>query len=127
MLMLLHLKKLGAILFCTLWFFSFSLQAQRNVEIGAFAALPVGSFGSSDFPDGAFAEAGWGIVASSRIPAPNVYKRFSIYLHGSWQYNRMNNQAVSQAFTQRLGFTTEVSESRYAPLTATIGFSHHVL
>jgi hypothetical protein len=103
------------------------LAAQRHIELGAFVAIPVGNFGSTEFPEGAFAKTGWGIAVSSRIPTPNVYERFSIYLHGSWQNNRINHQAVGQAFTERLGFDTEVSESRYSPVTATIGPSHHLI
>lgn len=108
-------------------FHNAELRAQQHIELGAFVAIPLGNFGSTEFPDGAFAETGWGIAVSSRIPTPNVYKRFSIYLHGSWQNNPMNHQAVGRAFTESLGYTTLVSESRYSPVTATVGPSHHLI
>lgn len=119
--------KLNVLLLYLCLFSLHQAWAQRHTEIGAFVSIPTGSFGSAEFPEGAFAEIGWGVAISSRIPTPNVYERFSVYLHGSWQYNRMNHSALSEAFTQQLDFRTEVSESRYSPITATIGPSHHLI
>ena len=100
---------------------------QRIVELGAFASLPVGAFAATELQKGGFAEPGWGIALSSRVRTPNVYDRFWVYIHGSWQSNQMNTSALADAFTESIGFKTEVSSSKYAPIVACIGPSHQLI
>lgn len=105
---------------------SASLTAQRYTEIGSFVSIPTGDFAARNLDGGSFAEVGWGLNISSRIEVPNVYRRFGIYLQGSWQRNRMNTAALSEEFTRAIGYRTLVSESRYMPVTALIGPSHQL-
>ncbi|MBL0740683.1 hypothetical protein [Chryseolinea lacunae] len=96
-------------------------SAQDESSFGAFYALPVGSFGSTDVKEGGFAKPGWGFVFDSRSTYKFLPKGMSLYFHSTYQWNTMDTEKVAEAFTQALGRRTVTSSSRYSPLLTTIG------
>ncbi len=95
-------------------------SAQEETSIGFFMASPVGSFKSTDLHNGGFAKSGWGLVFDSRGKLFSL-KNWSYYSHSTYQWNDMDTQALSGAFTQQLGNRTEISDSKYSPFLTTIG------
>ena len=102
----------------------FMCLAQEGSSFGAFVAMPVGSFKSTDIKDGGFAKTGWGLVFDSKSRAKFFPENLSLYVHTTYQWNEMDNEKLSAAFTEALGYRTVVGESRYAPLLTTLGPSY---
>ena len=102
---------------------SATLSAQdKGTTLGGFASIPVGKFGSTDLNDGGgFVKTGWGFVFDSKLRSKNWKDFFSLNFHSSYQWNQIDNEAVAKAYTEELGFRTEVGESRHAPIVTTIG------
>jgi hypothetical protein len=95
--------------------------AQETNSFGAFIASPVGNFASTGIQDGGFAEQGWGIVFDSELSIKGLPKGLSVYFHSTYQWNKMNTQALATAFTEELGYRTTVSNSEYRPLLTSFG------
>lgn len=106
-----------------LLFSSVALMAQdKGTTFGGFASIPVGKFGSTDLNDGGgFVKTGWGIVFDSKLRGSSWKEFFSLNLHSTYQWNQIDNEAVAIAYTEELGYRTEVGESRHAPIIITLG------
>lgn len=102
---------------------SLYMSAQdKGTTFGAFASIPVGKFGSTDLENGGgFVKTGWGIVFDSKIRMDSWKEFFSLNLHSTYQWNQIDNQAVAKAYTEELGYRTEVGESRHSPIVMTLG------
>ena len=98
---------------------------QEKTIIAGFASFPVGDFGSTDLDKGGFAETGWGIALDSRMSGKKWPQGLEVYFHSTYQWNKMNTEAVSQAYTDTIGLRTVVSGSRYSPIIATLGPSYY--
>lgn len=102
--------------------FSLAGLAQSNSFMGAFISTPVGKFASTDLEDGGgFAESGWGLVFASDLRGKSWPEYFSLYSHSTYQWNSMDNAALSTAYTNYLGQRTTVTQSRYSPVISTLG------
>jgi hypothetical protein len=111
-----------AYLVACLFFCYFNSLAQNNSFMGAFISTPVGKFASTDLEDGGgFAESGWGIVFASDLKGKSWPEYFSLYSHSTYQWNSMDNAALSKAYTSYLGQRTTVTQSRYSPVITTLG------
>lgn len=98
------------------------VEQQGESSFGAFYALPVARFKSTDLAGGGgFAKPGWGLVFDSKTNLKILPGGLRLYSHGTYQWNNMDNQKVSEAFTETLGRRTVVSESRYSPILVTMG------
>lgn len=94
---------------------------QSETSIGAFMATPVDKFRSTDLDGGGFAKPGWGIVVDSKNNFKGLPEALTIYLHGTFQWNAMDTDALANRFTTALGNRTEISDSKYSPILTTIG------
>ena len=95
--------------------------AQEKSTIGGFASIPVCDFGSTELENGGFAEPGWGITFDSRMRSEKWPEGLLFHFHSTYQWNKMNTEAVQNAYTELFGQETTVSESRYSPLFTTVG------
>ncbi len=100
---------------------AFDSFAQNQTSFGAFLAMPVGKFKSTDLNEGGFALNGWGIVLDTKNPLKNFPKGLSFYSHSTFQWNAMDTKTMQEEFTKELGYRTEISDSKYSPLLTTIG------
>jgi len=98
---------------------------QEKTIIAGFASFPVGDFGSTDLDKGGFAETGWGIALDSRMSGKKWPQGLEAYFHSTYQWNKMNTEAVARAYTEYFNYKTTVSESRYSPIIATLGPSYY--
>ena len=99
-----------------------SVHGQSETEIGGFAAIPLGELGSTDLGDGGgFAETGWGIRIYSKKNWKILPEGMSIGFFSTYQWSKIDNSALSEAYTEVLGQRTEVTDSRYAPFTTALG------
>lgn len=97
-------------------------MAQNGTTLGGFAAIPVGKTASTSLDDeGGFVKVGWGLVFDSKLRAKSWPVFFSLNFHSTYQWNRLDNNAIAKAFTEKLGMRTEVGESRHSPIVMTIG------
>lgn len=111
-------------IFAIISFATISAYAQEETSFGAFFASPVGKFKSHDIQDGGFAEPGWGIVLDSKYKFKGLPEGLTAYFHSTYQWNKMNSEALENSFTEYLGYKTVVSDSKYSPLVVTVGPSY---
>ena len=100
------------------------VKAQEGSSFGAFVAVPVGNFKSTDLRNGGFAKTGWGIVFDSKSHFKSMPDNLFLYFHSTYQWNEMDTEALAAAFTKELGKRTTITESRYSPLLTTLGPSY---
>lgn len=113
--------KTKIIFFSLLYLVSLGTYSQTVNSIGAFMALPVGKFKSTDVKEGGFAKNGWGIVFDSKSFFKGLPKGLSLYSHTTYQWNEMDTKKMAEEFTKELGYKTEISDSKYSPLLTTAG------
>ncbi|OYU94778.1 MAG: hypothetical protein CFE21_13895 [Bacteroidetes bacterium B1(2017)] len=101
-----------------------NIFAQNQTSVGAFMAMPVGKFKSTDLKEGGFAKNGWGIVLDTKSPLKNFPKGLSFYSHSTFQWNAMDTKTMEEKFTKELGYRTEISDSKYSPILTTVGPSY---
>jgi len=87
-------------------------MAQSENSFGTFLAAPVGQFGSTDLGDGGFAKTGWGLVFDSRTRTEWLPANSSIFIHSTYQFNKMDSEALSKAYSDALGNRVVVSDSK---------------
>jgi hypothetical protein len=95
--------------------------AQQESSLGGFIATPVGDFKSTDLDDGGFAKKGWGVVFDSKSKFKGLPEGLTIYFHSTYQWNEMDTETLAKEFTESLGMRTEITNSKYSPILATIG------
>lgn len=101
-------------------------QAQSESSFGAFMSTPVGATASTNIENGGFAKTGWGIVFDSKNKFKGLPKGLSLFLHSTYQWNKMDTEAIQEKFTEELQYRTEVSNSKYSPLLITAGPSYEI-
>lgn len=118
---ILHLSVIRLLaVFCTLC--QLPLQAQGSIEVGSFLSFPVGKTASKSLTeDGGFTNRGWGMVVDFRKTWSKLPDGLGFLIHASWQWNELDRVAIQEAYSDYLGITTTLSESRHSPVVATIG------
>ncbi|NOT75994.1 MAG: hypothetical protein HOP08_13795 [Cyclobacteriaceae bacterium] len=97
------------------------LFAQDESSFGGFLASPVGDFKSTNRSSGGFAKPGGGIVFDSKYTSGLLPANWHFYFHSTYQWNDMDTEALGKAFTEALGYRTEVSDSKFSPILTTVG------
>jgi len=100
--------------------------AQSESSFGLFLAFPVGKFKSTDLEDGGFAKTGWGIVFDSKSHYKFLPENLSLYFHSSYQWTKIDTEKLSEEYSESLGLTTEISDSKYSPIVTTVGPAYNI-
>lgn len=105
----------------------FILTAQTSeTHMGVFYSMPTGAFASTDYRvDGGYAEPGWGLIFDS-WRNPENWGNLGFLIHSTYQWNNINTNKLAMDYSDVLGLNVEASESRYAPILATIGPSYTI-
>ncbi|NVK84833.1 MAG: hypothetical protein HWE21_10965 [Cytophagia bacterium] len=98
------------------------IQAQEFTFMPS-VSIPVGEYSSQDLENGGFAKTGVGFHFMSKARSENWPDWLSVNFQLSQQINKIDGQALAQAFNAELGggVLTAVSGSRYKPLMIGLG------
>ena len=105
-------------IFCML---SLAGICQERQTIGFFRSIPLGKYGSTNFGDGGYAEAGWGVLLENNSRLEVFPKGLTLGTRFSYQKNSMNTEAMEKEFTTQLGYATKIGSAAYQPIMVLIG------
>lgn len=96
-------------------------DARKTTSFGAMYCLPVGDFGSTNLEKGGFANPGWGLYFDSK----STFKSGLTFIsHSTYAWVPLNQESIANAFTENLGYKTEVAGGKHKPFLSTIGVGY---